>query len=150
MSSHSPQASQGTPQASQRGVLSRAMRPVWLLSGLALTGLGIIGAFVPIMPTTIFLILAAWCFARSSPRLENWLLSHPSFGPVLQAWRRERAIPRRGKIFACLGMAVGLLLFWIGAHPTLELLLVVLAAVAACAGYIVTRPEPSISVERGG
>lgn len=119
------------------------MRPLYFICGLVLLALGLIGAFVPVMPTTIFLILAAWCFARSSPKLEAWLLQHRTFGPVLTAWRREGAIPRRGKILACLGMALGFVLFWMGVHPVLELLLLVLAGIVACASYIVSRPEPS-------
>lgn len=73
--------------------------------------LGFIGAIVPLMPTTIFLILAAGCFARSSPALEAWLLDHNKFGPTLRAWRREGAISRPAKCMACTGMATGFVLF---------------------------------------
>ena len=121
------------------------MRYVYLGAGFVMLALGIIGAFVPLMPTTIFLIRAAWCFARSSPRIENWLLTHPRFGPVLNAWRKEGAIPCRGKIMACTGMAVGFGLFLLGAHPSLELLLIVLVIILAGAWYVVSRPEPSLS-----
>jgi uncharacterized protein len=119
------------------------MRVLYLAAGCGLLALGVIGAFLPVMPSTIFLILAAWCFARSSPRLEAWLMSHPKFGPVLVAWRREKAIPRRAKLLACLGMAVGFALFWVGVHPALELLLVVLVLILASAWFILSRPEPS-------
>src|SRR5690606_12798071 len=85
----------------------RPMGAGWLALGLMLVGLGFIGAFVPLMPTTIFLILAAACFTRSSPRLEAWLLNHLPFGPTRRAWRAGGAVPRRAKIAACLGMAVG-------------------------------------------
>jgi uncharacterized membrane protein YbaN (DUF454 family) len=53
--------------------------------GLIFVGLGFVGAFAPLMPTTIFLILAAACFIRSSSRLEAWVLNHPRFGPTLPA-----------------------------------------------------------------
>lgn len=121
----------------------RLARGVWLILGLACVALGFIGAFVPLMPTTVFLILAAACFARSSPRLEAWLLDHPRFGPTLRAWRRDRAIPRAAKIMACTGMAVGLSLFWWGAHPHWPLLLLVAAILGLCAAYVVSRPSPS-------
>jgi hypothetical protein len=104
--------------------------------------LGFIGALLPLMPTTIFLILAAGCFARSSPRLEAWLLNHPRFGPTLRAWRAEGAIGRRAKIAACSGIALGYALFWLGARPSLKTDLVVGLAMAACAAYILTRPSP--------
>ncbi len=85
----------------------------WRVLGLVCVALGIIGAILPLMPTTIFLILAAGCFARSSPVLERRLLDHPRFGPLILAWRHERVIPVRAKIMACTGMAFGLaLLAW--------------------------------------
>ena len=123
----------------------RLARGVWLALGLVCVGLGFIGAFVPLMPTTVFLIMAAACFARSSPRLETWLLDHPRFGPTLRAWRRDRAIPRAAKIMACLGMAASLSLFWWGAHPHWPLLLAVATILGLCAAYVVSRPSPGKS-----
>ena len=119
------------------------MRAGWLLLGWGCVGLGTIGALVPLMPTTIFLILAAGCFARSSPRLEARLLHHPHLGSSLRAWRADHAIPRKGKIGACGGMAIGLLLFQIGAHPAPQSMLIVTAILLACALWIVSRPVPS-------
>ena len=121
----------------------RLARGVWLVLGLICVALGFIGAVVPLMPTTVFLILAAGCFARSSPRLEAWLLDHPRFGPTLRAWRRDRAIPRAAKVMACLGMTTGLALFWWGAHPHWPLLLLVATVLGLCAAYVVSRPSPS-------
>ncbi len=119
----------------------RVQQAIWLAAGLLMLALGIIGAFLPLMPTTIFLIMAGWCFARSSPRLESWLMNHPRFGGTLRAWRDHRAIPRRAKIAACTGMIVGFVLFWLGAHPGPLLAIGVAAALVACAAYVVTRPE---------
>ena len=120
----------------------RSERAGWLVLGLGFVGLGFIGAFVPLMPTTIFLILAAACFSRSSPRLEAWLLNHPRFAPTLRAWRAEGAVPRRAKIAACLGMAVGFGLFWLVVRPGLWLGLTVAVAMTACAVFVVSRPSP--------
>lgn len=120
----------------------RAARTFWLLLGFLCVGTGFVGAFVPLLPTTIFMILGAGCFARSSPRLEAWLLDHPRFGPALVAWRAEGTIPRAGKRAACIGIAVGYGLFLIGARPGWSVALAVAAMMAACAAWIVTRPLP--------
>jgi uncharacterized membrane protein YbaN (DUF454 family) len=120
------------------------VRGVWLVLGLICVGLGVVGALLPLMPTTVFLILAAGCFARSSPRLEAWLLNHKRFGPTLRAWRANGAIPRKAKIAACLGIGVGYLIFIVGAHPRLVLELIVGTVMAACALFIVTRPAPPV------
>jgi len=119
-----------------------AIRAGWLALGGVFVLLGVIGAFLPLMPTTIFLILAAACFGRSSPRLEAWLLDHPRFGSTLRAWRSEGAIPRRAKAFACVGMTIGFVLFLITAHPHRLLAVAVALAFIAVAAWIVSRPVP--------
>lgn len=120
----------------------RLVRLGWIALGWFFTGLGVIGALLPVMPTTIFLILAAACFARGSPRLERWLLDHPRFGPTLVAWRRDGAIGRRAKGMACCGIAFGFGTFLIGARPGMGLAALVGALMTACAAYILTRPAP--------
>jgi uncharacterized protein len=120
----------------------RGLRFLWLGLGICCVGLGLIGTVVPLMPTTIFLILAMGCFARSSPRLEARLLEHPRFGPTLRAWREERAIPRRGKIGATAGIALGFVLFLLGAHPGVLLTAIVGLTLLLCLGWILTRPAP--------
>ena len=108
--------------------------------GLLLVAIGLIGTVVPLLPTTIFLILAAGCFARSSPRLETWLVEHPRFGPPLVAWRKYGAISPRAKVSACIGMTIGYVLFWLGAHPGPWLAILVAAFMLASAAYVLTRP----------
>ncbi|WP_102958016.1 YbaN family protein [Mangrovicella endophytica] len=120
----------------------RGVRWIYTALGLVLTGIGIVGAFVPLLPTTIFLILAASCFARSSPRLERWLLDHPRFGPGLRAWRNEGAVSRRAKIMACIGMSVGYGLFALGSRPGPLLAAAVAVFMLGSAAYVVSRPEP--------
>ncbi len=91
------------------------MRWLWFALGWLMVGLGVIGALLPVMPTTIFLILAVGCFARSSPKFEQRLLAHPRYGPSLRLWREQGAVSRKGKAFAGAGMAVGFALFCWGA-----------------------------------
>lgn len=118
------------------------MRWLWFCTGWLMVALGFIGAMLPVMPTTVFLIAAAGCFARSSPRFERWLLDHPRFGPVLRAWRAEGAISRRTKRIALGGMATGYLLFWLFAQPSWRLALPVAAFMLFGAWYVASRPLP--------
>jgi uncharacterized protein len=118
-------------------------RYLYFTLGCLMVALGVIGAILPLMPTTIFLILAAGCFARSSPTCEAWLLNHPRFGPTLRGWREEGAISAQAKLMACIGMAVGFALFYVGAHPGIWLLLSVAAVMLASALYVVSRPLPN-------
>lgn len=121
---------------------NRLARPIWIALGFVFVALGFIGALLPLMPTTIFLILAAGCFARSSPRLEAWLLGHKRFGPTLVAWREEGAIPPRAKALACGGIALGYAIFWWGARPSIGVDLAVALVMGACAAFILSRPSP--------
>jgi uncharacterized protein len=83
-------------------------RAIFMGMGWVFVAIGFVGAFVPLLPTTIFLILATACFARSSPRLEAWLVSHPRFGPSLRAWRAEGSISARHKAVAIGAMWVSI------------------------------------------
>jgi uncharacterized protein len=116
------------------------MRIVYFSLGWVMVALGVIGLIMPLMPGAVFLIVAAWCFARSSPRFEAWLLEHPTFGKPLRDWRASGAIPRSGKIMACLGMAFGFGSFYYAAAPSVPLAVAVAAGFLACAVYVVSRP----------
>ncbi len=103
--------------------------------------LGIIGIVLPIMPTVPFLIVASWCFSRSSPRFHSWLNNHRIFGPPIKKWEEKRAIPPFLKVFAVVSMAGGFLSFWVMVHPALWFALLVSAILLLIAIYIVTRPS---------
>ena len=116
------------------------LRYALIAFGWANVGVGIVGIFVPGLPTTIFLLLALWAFSRSSRRFNDWLYNHPRFGPPLRDWHAERVIPVRAK---CL--ALGLMAFSLGVALMLLdgwVLPVVMASVlGAVAAFIVTRPS---------
>lgn len=77
------------------------MRRVGLLGlGWVAVGLGSVGVVVPGLPTVGFFVLAAWCFARSSPRFEQWVLDLPGVGPMVRDHRRGLGMPRRAKVLA--------------------------------------------------
>ena len=75
--------------------------------------LGIIGIFMPLLPTTPFILLTAACWAKASPRFHNWLYHHRYFGPIIQNWENNGAVPRKAKFFAIGMMALScLFMFW--------------------------------------
>jgi len=117
------------------------MRRLCLCLGYASLALGVIGIFLPVLPTTPFVLLAAWCFARSNPALADRLYDHPRFGALLRAWRDERAIPLRAKLTALTMLALSYaLILWLADS---RLVPVVLAAImGSVAVYIATRPKP--------
>ena len=116
------------------------MRIIYFCLGWVMVALGVIGLVMPLMPGAVFLIVAAACFARSSPRLEAWLLEHPTFGKPLRDWRAAGAIPRPAKAMACAGMAIGFVVFCYSFAPSVPLALAVAAGFLACAAYVVSRP----------
>ncbi len=87
-------------------------RPLYLAAGITSVALGAIGAVLPIMPTVPFLLLAAFCFARSNPVWEQKLLDHPSYGPPLRQWRERSAISRQAKVAAIGAMCIGAVVTW--------------------------------------
>ena len=80
------------------------LRALWLLGGWLSLVLGFIGIFLPLLPTTPFVLLAAFCFSRGSARWEHWLVNHPRLGPMVRDWRATRAVPLRAKQLATLMM----------------------------------------------
>ncbi|MFN3745352.1 MAG: YbaN family protein [Hyphomicrobiaceae bacterium] len=115
-------------------------RALWLILGLVSTGCGIAGAVLPLVPTTPFLLLAAFAFARSSPRLHDWLVTHPRLGPPINDWRAHGAISRRAKMMALLVMIATLALSIAMDLPG-AILLVQGIAMAGAATFILTRPD---------
>lgn len=87
-------------------------RPVYQALGVCSVVLGVIGAVLPLLPTTPFLILAAYFFARSHPEWEAKLLAHPSAGPAIRAWRDHGAIPLTAKRLATVLMGISAIGGW--------------------------------------
>jgi hypothetical protein len=85
---------------------SHLVRVLFNLAGAIALGLGILGIFLPLLPTTPFVLLAAACFARGSERFHQWLLASPTFGPMVQEWEGHRSLPYRTKITAIVLMSL--------------------------------------------
>lgn len=115
------------------------IRAGYLVSGFVSLALAALGVLLPILPTVPFVILAAFCFARSSPTLERRLVEHPTFGPQIQAWRSRGAISRKGKVAAAVAFAVSALLGLL--VLSLPWSLVPAAAALIGGSWVLTRPS---------
>ncbi|WP_111413796.1 YbaN family protein [Billgrantia lactosivorans] len=116
-------------------------RAVYMSLAWVSFALGVVGVFVPLMPSTCFMLLAVWAASRGSPRFALWIREHPRFGPTVVAWEGERAIPRHAKWMAGFMLALSVVVLLV----TLSLLwlkLLLVAGLALLGLWIVTRPEP--------
>ncbi len=130
--------------------------PAWarcmlICFGWLMVIVGFIGIVVPVLPTTVFLIIALWAFSRSSRKFQLWIWNHPTFGPPVRGWHRHGVIPIRAKVMAVLVMSLSFtyVAIWIAEDWRLP---AVLAAIMLPAGlYIVTRrshpPQPHTDAE---
>ncbi|MGB3810094.1 MAG: YbaN family protein [Parvibaculum sp.] len=128
------------------------MRVVWQAAGLLCVGLALLGVALPLLPTAPFVLLAAFCFARSSPSLHDRLLSNRVFGEIIRDWHMDRAISRKGKVVSVFAMASSLA---ISLALAVDLAIVGLQALVLCgiSVFILTRNTPpwdlGLSILRG-
>ncbi|MBD3801956.1 MAG: YbaN family protein [Thioclava sp.] len=116
------------------------MRILWLILGMVSFAIGVIGIFLPLLPTVPLMLLAAFFFGKSSERLHQWLITHPRFGPSIQDWQERRAISKRAKIAASISIAAAFAVsVVIGLKPML--LAIQAATLIAVSIYIWTRPN---------
>jgi uncharacterized protein len=115
-------------------------RPFYVILGFLSLGLGVLGAFLPVLPTTCFILLSAYCFSKGSPKLENWLLSHPTWGPMVTNWRKFRSIPVKAKVLATLGMSLSAVLMVLSPAP-FYVKAGCLVALVLSAIYVLSRPS---------
>ena len=117
------------------------LRPVWFVVGVGCVLLAGLGIALPLLPTTPFLLLAAFAFARSSDRWHAWLLGHRVFGPIIDDWRRHRAIDRRTKIVSVVSMA-GVFVVSLVLDVGAVVLAVQAVVLTASATFVLSRPAP--------
>jgi hypothetical protein len=122
-------------------VLCAPVRYGLMAFGFFNVGLGVAGMFLPVMPTTVFLLIALWAFSRSSRRFHRWLYDHPRFGKRLRDWHSHGVIPLRAKV-----LAVGMMTSsWLIVDLVVAQSWILPAIVGACllpvAAFIVTRPS---------
>lgn len=116
------------------------MRWAWLAAAYLFLALGLIGVAVPGMPTTVFVLLAAWAAARGSPRLRRWLLAHRVFGPAIVDWETHRTVSRRGKTMAVVAMLACAAIVLAFAPRWAALLSIAIMAVVGT--WLCLQPEP--------
>lgn len=124
-------------------------RLLWLALGLSAVALGALGTVLPLLPTTPFMLLAAFAFARSSQRLHDWLLAHRIFGPLIHDWRAHGAISRRAKIFGLLSIAAVLVLSLVMNTPP-WILGIQVVVLGLSATFIASRPSPPTNAAPDG
>jgi uncharacterized protein len=116
-------------------------RPLFLALGFICVGLGGLGVFLPLLPTTPFLLVALWAFSRSSRRFHHWLYTHPRFGPRLQAWHEHGVVPVKVKVSAITAMLVSLAIMAFVARVKWPLLAIAAAVMLVGASYVLSRPS---------
>lgn len=120
---------------------NQIVRLFWMAGGLLSLAAGIVGIVLPLLPTTPFLLLAAYCFARGSKRLHDWLVHHPRLGPPIHDWQRHGAISRRAKQLAMLSIVAVLALSYLFGAPT-RVIIIQIVVLSAVSLFILTRPAP--------
>lgn len=122
-------------------MLKSSLEYFWIIGGSISLVLGTLGIILPIVPTTPFLLLSAFCYARGSSRLYDWLLRNRLFGCYIKNWREGRGIPLRSKIIAVIliTVSIGYSVLYIIPYAIGKVLLVLLAV--AISYYIITRPK---------
>ena len=117
------------------------MKKIILITiGWSCVGLAFVGTFVPGIPTTIFLIVALWAFAKSSKKFHSWLLNHKRFGPILQNWETHKVVPRKAKILMVILQISAVIIF----HYSLQniyLTVLLIITLVFVARYVLSLPS---------
>nr|WP_274389731.1 YbaN family protein [Azospirillum doebereinerae] len=114
---------------------------IWLLVGHGAVGLATVGAFLPLLPTVPFLLVAAWAYARGNPELRERMRNDARFGPVIRDWQDRGAIPLKAKVMAVAGMAFGFGVLALSS-PGVAVLGGAGLVMAVGGAYVVSRPAP--------
>jgi uncharacterized protein len=136
---HSLPQDPGTPPGATP-TRSRFGRQVLLGLGFFFVALAFLGVVLPVVPTTPFLLVAAACFSRSSPRFHGWLLANPLFGPVIRDWQEHRSVPMRAKVLTVImvGIVGGIsVLYFV---PVMPLKIGLAALLLVVVGWVCSHP----------
>ena len=115
-------------------------RAIYLMLGIVFFAAGVIGVFLPVLPTTPFMLLALWAFSNSSQRLHDYIWHHKRYGPLVRAWKKYGAVPLRAKVSALIVMALSAIFVVFFSGAPYWAILSALALMLVGATYLVTRP----------
>ena len=129
----------GDAQPTTSVARNRVVRACWFVAGWLAVGVGAVGIVVPGLPTTVFFIIAAWCFGRSSPRFERWVLDLPRIGPMVRSYREGLGMPRRAKLAALSIMWFAIVISTVLLRDRPVIVVAVIALGVVGSSYIVWR-----------
>jgi uncharacterized membrane protein YbaN (DUF454 family) len=135
----------GDAQPTTSVARNRVVRVCWFVAGWLAVGVGAIGIVVPGLPTTVFFIIAAWCFGRSSPRFERWVLDLPRIGPMVRSYREGLGMPRRAKVAALSTMWIAIVISALLLRDRPVIVVVVIGLGLVGSGYILWRVPTRIA-----
>ena len=114
--------------------------PLFILGIISLT-LGFIGAVLPVLPTTPFILLSAYCFSKSSDRFYNWLINIPAFGKSIQNWNENGSISRRGKVMCFFSITGVIIYFCFFSDMVFFAKIILPSTLIPVLVFVLTRPE---------
>lgn len=121
---------------------ARLCNAAWRVLGTVSVAIGVINAFLPLLPTTVFLLIGAWAYGKGAPEWRERLLAHPRFGPPLRHWQNGRRMTRHAKRAALSGMAFSFAVTWAALGNVLPVA-VIGTGLLLLAAYLAKRPEPA-------
>ncbi|NRB39704.1 MAG: YbaN family protein [Pseudomonadales bacterium] len=118
------------------------IKALFILLGFISFALGFIGIFLPLLPTTPFILLAAFFFSKSSERFYGWLINIPTFGPMIMQWNEYGCVSQKGKIASAVAMTAVIVYFWIFREMAIPIKLAVTCIMLTVMAYVLSRPKP--------
>lgn len=129
-------------------MIKKAEKCFYLSVGFISTSLGVVGIFVPLMPTTCFLIVAVWAFSKSKPELSQRILANPKFGPAIKNWMDNKSINRKEKCTISLSIVIGFSISLILMNPNMIISAFLLSGMLVLLFYINTRAETEVDYRK--
>ena len=119
----------------------KSVQYFWLTLGWISFAVGFIGIFVPLLPTTPFMILAAFCFDKGSPKLHAWILNLPHIGVLVRDWKERKIISKKAKMLAIPMISIGIISMWIGTPDRILSVKIIIAILMLFLIYLISKQK---------